>query len=109
MPADPKSEAATQAVGGDYRPKIVTELTYDGATITWKHTPAGDRAKFAQTIRGYVADLRDTYQIKHDLGGSGDLMLQLSFKGPSSATDRQIMKGTVFMIEGDTIWGGGGS
>lgn len=87
--------------------EIVARFTYLGCTIEWSHVAPKDRDGFRETIGAYAAALKQMYDIETDLHGA-DFSLDIQHRGVSQAVDRQILKGIVGSIVGDTIWGGGG-
>lgn len=88
------------------QPHIVPSFRYDGCDIAWTDVAQKDRQKFRETIEAYAEALDERYDVETDLDG-GDYGMKLRFDHPSSSIERQLMKGEVFAMIGDTIWGGG--
>jgi hypothetical protein len=88
------------------QPKITIVFTYEVGEVVWTHVSPKDRQKFRETIEGYAIHFSGKYEVETDLDG-GDFGLTIRFREQSNATERQLMKGEVFALVGDTIWGGG--
>lgn len=90
----------------DDRPHIIPDFSYDGCLVRWVHVGEKDREPFRETITAYADHFKDRYRVELHFGAE-EFRMNLAYRKPSTAIARQLQKGEVFAMVGDTVWGGG--